>query len=273
MQFVSERAAERARRIVLSFRPRPSAHPRVVLTGFASFPGVPRNATADMIRAVAASSGVELLPRSFRAPELVSGAGMVQLPSGRTVRASLMVLPVMWEASAALVAKEARAARASLVVMSGVAAPAQPIFVEMIATGAHKSTVDAFGLRPRRAAAPGRELPLTLDASLAESAAEDAWSRECALVPRLADVIHGARRRAARAENAYVCNATAYGVAALSRRNVRMLGTGARPSGVEVVRTFCRAQGFLHWPRATLAEDAPACARILLAVVDALIAQ
>jgi pyrrolidone-carboxylate peptidase len=180
-----------------------------------------------------------------------------------------MVLPVVWEAAAALVAKQARAMRASLVIMSGVAAPAQPIFIELGATCARTSTPDAFGLRPRPVTTRAGNLPTTLDARRAESAARDAIAHEASVAPRFGDVVHGVVCRTAGAENAYVCNATAYGVTAMSRRRVRVLRTGACPSGVELARTFRPAQGFLHWPSDTDATDATACARVLSAIVDA----
>jgi pyroglutamyl-peptidase len=274
MRLLYGRAADRARRIVGSFRPTPTTSdvPRVVLSGFGPFPGVSRNATADMIRALGASAGIDLAPRSYRARDFVVGAGMARLPSGRTAHVSLMVLPVVWDVAAALVAKQARALRASLVIMSGIAAPVQPIFIELGATCAHTRAPDAFGLRPRPVATRASDLSMTLDAHRAESAARDAIAHEASVAPRFGEVVRGVVCRTAGSENAYVCNATAYGVAAMSRRRVRVLRTGACPSGVELARTFRPAQGFLHWPSDTDATDATACARVLSAIVDTLIA-
>jgi len=272
MRLRGERAAERARTIVESFRPRKAtAAPSVVLTGFGQFPGVTRNATSDLVRALAKASGIALCARSFRARDFVIGRGVMRLPSGRTTHASLMVLPVAWEAAAALVAKEARATRASLVIMSGVAAPTQPLFVEVIAGGGRVSLNDAFSMRPRQGALRGRELEMTLDTNRAERAARAAIASECSRAEGLSRVLQDAERPARR-ENAYVCNATAHVALALSRRSLRILRTGTRPRGVEIQRTFRPAQGFLHWPRDVGVEHAPACARILLSIVDALIA-
>jgi pyrrolidone-carboxylate peptidase len=266
-----ERGARRARSVVESFRPRPLEGvdvPRIVLTGFGSFPNVPQNATATIIRAVADSAGVELHARSFRAPDFAAGRGALGLPSGQKAHASLMVLPVAWEAAAALVAKEARATRASLVIMSGVAAKTQPLFVEAISTNARVAMVDSYGMRPRRKK-PTHTLNVTIDAKRACEAAQHALARES--TKRLSLVLTGVELHTARDDNAYVCNATAYGTALLAQRARRVLRTAARPEGVEVARTFRPAHGFLHWPQDIAPEDASACARVLLAVVEAVL--
>ncbi len=272
MRFGGERACERARSILESFRPRPVAAlaPRIVLTGFGPFPGVTRNATADLIRAVARVASIELEPCSFRARDFVVGRGMLRLPSGQDVHASLMVLPVVWEVAAGLVAKEARATRASLVVMSGVAAPVQPILVERIATTSRVRMADALAVRPRCGPSRVRELPVTLDTDRATVAARDALKRESARHPRLSDIAQGAQQRTARHENAYVCNATTFTALALARRAMRLLRSSAKPQGVEVARTFRPAQGFVHWPSGTHPEHAEPCARVLLEITSAL---
>ena len=197
MRLAGERAAARARALVDSFRPRvmPSGAPHVVLSAFGPFPGVPRNATAEIVRAIAASAGIALRAPSFRAPEFALGRGELALPSGRACRCSLLILPVVWDAAAALVAKEARASRASLVVMTGVAGPAQPIFVEAVATGARTASRDAFGLRFVRRSISARALPATLDVDAARDAIDRALQTELASAPALRDVIHGVVRR------------------------------------------------------------------------------
>jgi len=273
MRLAGERAAARARALVDSFRPRlaPSADaPRVLLSAFGPFPGVPRNATAEIVRAVAASAGIALRAPSFRAPEFLAGRGELALASGRTCRCSILILPVVWDAAAALVAKEARAARASLVLMSGVAGPAQPIYVEAVATGARAASRDAFGLRPVRRSISARSLPATFDVDTARDAIDRALHAELAGAPALGEVIHGAVRRESRGENAYVCNATAHVAARAVRRSVAVLRSRGEPEGLRVARFGPAKHGFVHWPRDIAPEHAPACARVLLAMVDAL---
>ena len=233
----------------ISFRPLRArgGESRVVLSGFGAFPNVQRNATAEMIAAIASANDIVLRPRSLRARDFVVGRGDVRLPSGASVRASLLVLPVSWEAAGRIVIAEARASRASLVLMSGVAAPTQPIFVERGSSGARKRMRDAFG--ERRARAKRWTHAVSIDPARAASAAADALAREDALAKIVPGVVVSDVRR----ENAYVCNATTHAVATARLRGAR--------------------HGFVHWPRDVEAGDVPACARVLLAMVDALTAQ
>ena len=234
----------RAQSIVRAFRPR-IGRSDVVVTGFGSFPGVPRNATADIVRELAALGGFALRVVSHRSRDFAVGRGALALPSGREARASLMILPVAWDAAGALVEKEARATRARLVVMCGVAAPSQPIFVEADATSARVAKVDALGVRPRRARSMAVTRAATLEVELARGAIDRALTAEpVASVP-------GVLVTRARPDNAYVCNATAYAVATARLR---------------------AAHGFLHWPKDISREDVPACARVLGAMIDVLLA-
>ncbi len=269
MRLRGERGAARARALVGSFRPLRLAlgeAPRVVLTGFGAFAGAPRNATEEMIRALASDVGIEMRARSFRARELAIGRGVVRLPSSAEAHVSLMVLPVVWEAAAALVAKEARASRASLVVMSGIAARMRSITLESFATSARKRMADVFGVRPARGRSASRALETTLDVVVARAAAEAALSRE-----RI-DAIEGVTSREVDATNAYVCNDVAHVTARLATSNVRVLRSTASPDGVHVPRIGRVAHGFVHWPAEIAPDHAPACARVLLSMVDALIA-
>lgn len=229
-----------------TFRPLRIAatEPRVVLTGFGAFPNVTRNATAEIIAAIAEDSGIALRAQSFRARDFVMGRGVVRLSPGTHVHASLLVLPVSWEAAPRIAIAEARAARASLLLMSGVAAPAQPIFVERGSTGARTMMRDAFGARPRRARR--QTYAVSIDTERATSAAELALANEATLESVVPGVVLGE----VRAENAYVCNATTHGVATARLRGTR--------------------HGFIHWPRDIAAHDVPACARVLLAIAAAL---
>ncbi len=218
--------------------------PRVVLTGFGAFPNVPRNATAEIISSIASANDIALRSQSFRSRDFVMGRGVVRLPLGTCVHASLLVLPVSWEAAPRIAIAEARASRASLVLMSGVAAPVQPIFVERGSTGARRMMRDAFGARPRRKRRQTHHV--SIDTALATSAAANALAKEASLASVVPGVVFGD----VRAENAYVCNATAHGVATARLRGAR--------------------HGFIHWPRDIGANDVGACARVLLAMVDAL---
>lgn len=232
------------RTLATSFRPAREPRGGVVVTGFGTFPGVGRNATADIVHAIARTHRIALDAPSRRVPDFEVGRGSLRLPSGRAVPASLMVLPVAWDAAADLVVKETRAAGALLVVMNGVAAPEQPIFVEEAATSARVARPDAYGVSPRRASAASRVRPATLAVDVARDAAVRALAAE-----KLASV-PGAIVKSARPDNAYVCNATAYRVARAQRL------------GAE--------HGFVHWPKDIARREIAGCARVLVAMIDAL---
>lgn len=224
-----------------------------MLSGFGAFPGVPRNATADVIAAIARGHGIELRARSFRSRDFRCGRGSIRLASGRSLHASLLILPVSWSAAGAIVIAEARATRASLVVMSGVAAPTQSIALERGASGARKAVVDAFGARPARPRSMCDVRAASIDVERARDAATRALDVELASSDTLARVALGVTCEAPRADNAYVCNATAHTVARARLRSAR--------------------HGFVHWPRDIAEPDVPACARVLLAMADALTAK
>jgi len=219
---------------------------RVVLTGFGAFPGMPRNATAEIVESIARTHGIAL-DKKLRAKHH-GGRGEIAL-GARRVFASLLVLPVAWEAAEIAIA-EARAVRASLVLMSGVAAPVQAILVERGSTDARKALVDAFGAKPARVRAMRSARSVTIDVDVAKCAAERALASEIETAPTLARVATGVACADVRADNAYVCNATTNAVARARLRGAR--------------------HGFVHWPSEIAPRDVPACARVLLAMADAL---
>jgi hypothetical protein len=196
--------------------------------------------------------------------DFIAGRGAILLPSGKRVRASLMVLPVVWQAAAALVAREARAARVKLVLMSGVA-PLSQLVVEGVAVRRAVASPDVLGLKPPAWRAPRPEATLTVDVARAAEAARIALAKE----PSLHAAVRGVEVRHERRDNAYICNATAYDVTALGRRGASMLATSGT-AGIAVRRTFVPANGFVHWPGTIASEAAGASAHILLAMVDAL---
>jgi pyrrolidone-carboxylate peptidase len=267
MRLRGERGAARSRALVESFRPRIGAGaPRVVLTGFGSFPGVSRNATAEMIHAIAASANITMARPSFRAPELETGRGRITLSSGREIDLSLMVLPVLWDGAAALVAKEARATRASLVIMSGIAGKLSAITIERFATTARRTLKDAFGVRPVRNRGASSACGTAFDTECALAAAREAIAKEAILAT--ANVVC----RELDATNSYVCNATAHVTARLASRGARVLRSAGAPEGIAIARLRA-AHGFVHWPGELRSEQAPACGNVLLAMVSALVSE
>ncbi|MGO4685296.1 pyroglutamyl-peptidase I family protein [Hyphomicrobium sp. 2TAF46] len=98
----------------------------VLLTGFGPFPGVPVNASADLVRRVA---------RKAR----------VAFPDARVTAA---ILPTEWERAPRLVAKLHERHRPALALHFGVAAGSKCIRLETKARNFCRNTVDAAGVLP-----------------------------------------------------------------------------------------------------------------------------
>jgi hypothetical protein len=255
-----ERGASRSRALVESFRPLPSSGaPSVIITGFGTFPGAPRNATAEMIASIARAAGVTMRQPTFRAPDFFVGRGALE-----GVRVSLMVLPVLWDAAAALVAKEARATGARVVVMCGIASKITSITIEGFATGARRKLPDRHGVRPVLTHGASHVRRTTFDTERARDAARAALARE--------GLAMGALCRGLEVDNNYVCNATAHVAARLAVRSARVLRSSGAPEGVLAPR-MSASHGFIHWPADIQADRIEACARVLAAIARALIAK
>lgn len=254
-----ERGAARSRALVRSFRPRSRVGASIIITGFGAFPGAPRNATAEMIASIARESNVAMRRPSLRAPDFLAGRGAIG-----ELCVSLMVLPVLWDAAAALVAKEARATRASLIVMCGIASKMSAITIEGFATSARRMLPDRFGVRPAFARGVSHAQETTFDVERARAAAESAIAREGLAI--------GVVCRGLDADNDYVCNATAHVAANLALRGGRVLRSGGAPEGVSAPR-IAAAHGFVHWPADIPIERVDAFARVLAAMATALSAK
>ncbi len=87
------------------------ARPALLMTGFGPFPGAPQNPTADVIERILSQGWA---PRGFAAHGLVA--------------------PVLWNASAEIIAEAVRASGCNGVLMLGIAGKAREFRVEMRAT-------------------------------------------------------------------------------------------------------------------------------------------
>jgi pyrrolidone-carboxylate peptidase len=252
-----ERGASRSRALVASFRPLPrSGASSIVITGFGAFPGAPRNATAEMIESIARAAHVTLRRPSLRLPDFLAGRGAID-----ELDVSLMVLPVLWDAAAALVAKEARATRASAIVMCGIASKHSAITIEGFATSSRRTLPDRFGVKPAFPRGASRAHGATFDTELARAAGEAAIARE-----RLEmDVTC----RGLDDSNSYVCNATAHVAARLAVRSARVLRSSGAPEGVLAPRIGA-SHGFVHWPAEIPPDRVDAFARVLVAMATSL---
>ena len=256
MYLRGERGAARSRALVESFRPLPRAGVSIVITGFGAFPGAPRNATAEMIASIAKDAGVAMRRPSLRTPDFLVGRGAIG-----EQRVSLMVLPVLWDAAAALVAKEARATRASVVVMCGIASKIASITIEGFATSARRMLPDRFGMMPLFQSGAEHALETTFDTERARDAAHAAIAREGLEI--------GVACRGRDEGNSYVCNATAHVTASLAIRGARVLRSSAAPEGLLAPR-IAAAHGFVHFPAEIPPDRDAAWARVLGAMATSL---
>lgn len=143
-----------------------------------------------------------------------------------------VVLPVVWTRAAELVLAEARAMDASLVLMSGVAHPRQPLWIESGATNARAPRADVEGTLPEPTPDERDVVSVSIDTRAAHRAAERAFASVRAASHegvRLDEILHGIVVKEPRIENAYICNDTTY-------RVTRALA--GSPMHV----------GFFHWP-------------------------
>jgi pyroglutamyl-peptidase len=182
---------------------------RVLVTGFGPFPGQPRNATAEMVRGLTVP-GVDI----------------------RSV-----VLPVAWHKAPELALREARDFGATLVIMSGVAAPSGVLKVECGATTSTGKRADVDGTIIE-APEGSPVVMMSFDVRAAVRAARRAIRDRA---PVFGNVLKGARLAPVRKTNDYLCNHLAYHVALAN----------VAPCG------------FLHWPSDLTPDQIPAARQVL----------
>lgn len=275
-------AAEGAWLETLVLPPRPRGRRRVLLTGFARFGVHERNASGELVAALLPDLEVPRFPGpqpdTVFSPELqfVAATGGVRWDDV-DVDLAVLVLPVLWDVAAAVVLRAVEQFDPELVVMSGVAGPRQPLWVELGASNQTHPRRDASGhLQPIADArvVPGgppalahrAAFPTLLELGRAQLAAEAS----------LAEVMPSVELTGfPRPGNAYICNATAYTVAyALSHpdRPLTLLEGSADQRGATLHLRRDRAHVphfFLHWPSELRGVQVDAAARILRTMVSA----
>jgi pyrrolidone-carboxylate peptidase len=267
-----------------SYRPRSRAvggRPRVLLTGFGRFGAHPRNASGmiacrwvgrPFLESDPPTAGAVASPGSQLAviQETVSLAGLGE------VEICAMVLPVAWDLAAVLVLREAEAFAPDLVVMNGIAAERQPLWLELGALNRAKRAADASAiLEPRdptiiAGAAPSLGNRASFSALAASAAAAIAAEKD------LSTIAPGAVLAPARPSNGYLCNSTTYAVGhGMSRPGERIvLLEASHPRGSEhglaitLERDLSRVPRlFVHWPSAIEGDGLDAATRVSKAIV------
>lgn len=275
---------------------------RVLVTGFGRFGSIGDNATGRIVSALVPSARYpETAPPDPGAvdppePQLSVGMTTLELPSGEIVDVCGMILPVYWDLATILIAKELEAFEPSFVLMNGVAAERQPIWLELGATNRAKPLEDGSSqLRP--AVRDDEAFAKIIDGT---AAGEDArgnllsWQTVERAVQktiteladeidngvRFGDVLDGVRLAGyPRASNTYLCNNVTYATGWLMShpgRRVRLLrASPPLPGAINDVEVGIHGdfrdvpRVFIHWPSALATAHHATGARLMAAVIDA----
>ncbi|AKU95404.1 hypothetical protein AKJ09_02068 [Labilithrix luteola] len=279
---------------------------RVLVTGFGRFGRIGDNATGRIVSALVPGARYpETSPPTEPGavdppePQLSVATTTLDLPSGESVDVCGMILPVYWDLATILIAKELEAFDPALVVMNGVAAERQPIWLELGATNRAKPLEDGSSqLRP--AVRDDESFAKIIDGA---PASEDArgnllsWqaveSAARKTIIELADEIDNGVRfgdvlddvRLAgypRSSNTYLCNNVTYATGWLMShpgRHVRLLrASPPLPGAINDVPIGLRKdlrdvpRVFIHWPAALATAHHHAGARLMSAIIDAQLA-
>jgi len=283
------------------------ARKRVLVTGFGRFLSNARNATGLVVSRLvpgmtypetAAPAAGEVDPPG---PQLAVARGAVALEKAGDVEVCAMVLPVYWDLAAILVAKELDAFAPDLVVMNGIAGPAQDLWIELGAVNRAMALTDGSNLLAPLPPPGASHAPIVPSAAASQgkrgnllswSAVKDAAA--AAIVAQgsvseggdeLRDVLHGAKLAGfPRSSNTYLCNNVTYAVSYLmshANRSVTLLKASRSVPGkvnsvpTRVARDLAAVpRVFVHWPgRLDHGQDdgphVEAAASVLRAMIDA----
>ncbi|MCU0656681.1 MAG: hypothetical protein MUF64_15935 [Polyangiaceae bacterium] len=278
--------------------PATSGRPRVIVSGYGRFMSNRSNATGKMIQ--------KLIPEALYpetdppapgevddpAPQTSVALGTLDLPGAGKVDVCAMILPVFWDLASILVLKEIQAFRPDLVLMNGIAGPAQPLWLELGSVNKAMNAPDGSNLLapvegspliPKASAADqARGLRMSWDA--VKLAAEGAIAVESDTQDEqgnaLQDILSGAKFAGfPRPSNTYLCNNVAYTVNYLMGypgRSVKLMQASqprpGQPSSISVKLTRdhrLTPRDFIHWPGSLSDRNLDAAARVLAAIIDA----
>ena len=282
--------------------------PRVLVTGFGRFLENNDNATGRIVSAlVPAATYPETSPPAPGPkgwavdppePQTSVAVGTIDLPNVGEVDVCAMIVPVYWDLSSILIAKEIDAFKPSLVLMNGIAGDQQDLWIELGSVNLAMTLQDGSDiLHPvapsgqsqaqiiPTASVKDRSRGLLLSWDSVRSAAENAVNAQADVTSgaeRFGDLLPGVKLGGfPRSSNTYLCNNTTYVINYLMgypNRAVTLLKASkavkGKPNSVRTaLTTDARAvpRTFMHWP-SKLTDDArftSAGAEIVKAVIDA----
>ncbi len=282
-----------------------SPRPRVLVTGFGRFLDNVTNVSGEVVSALVPGT---LYPMTERppvgtvddpAPQTAVTQATVTLPGVGAVDVCAMVLPVYWDLAAILALKEAQTFAPDLVVMNGIAGPAQDLWLELGSVNRAMVLRDGSDtLVPR--APTGRSYARLVPSALesdnlrgmllswddVRAAAEQRIAAAAEVTSdgrALRDVLPGVKFGGfPRDGNTYLCNNISYVVnyamdhpgraLTLLQASVTRRGVPNRVT-VQVDRDLRRVpRVFVHWPSLLAGEQINAGADVLRAMIDAQLA-
>jgi pyrrolidone-carboxylate peptidase len=283
----------------------PGARRRVLVTGFGRFLDSGVNVSGQVVSALVPGLRYPVTRQPTDggpddpAPQTAVAQATVTLPAVGAVDVCAMVVPVYWDLAAILALKEAEGFAPDLVVMNGIAGPAQPLWIELGSVNRAMTLRDGSDLLVPRAPAGQAYAPLVPSATAAErarglllswdavrSAAEAAIDARAAVTAdgrALADVLTGVQFGGfPRDSNTYLCNNVTYVVSyAMDHpgRTLTLLQASTARRGfpnrvaVRLTRDLRAApRVFVHWPSLLAGPQLDAGAAVLRAMIDAQLA-
>lgn len=242
--------------------------PRVLVSGFGRFRTILDNASGRIVASLGGFAYPETSPPKVGAidrpgPQLAVGTRTITLPNVGEVDLCAMVLPVVWDLAPILLLAELDAFEPDFVLMTGVAGPAQPLWIELGAINQAVEEPDGSGILVPSTksliagAAAKRANLLAWDA--VRAAARRSREVTAADDARFGDILTGVKEPAPRTDNSYLCNnltyVAGYSMDAAADASVSLLVASDPIAGKnnKVVTTLARRykstpRVFLHWP-------------------------
>lgn len=285
-----------------------TGRPRVLVTGFGRFLENTDNATGRIVSALVPAAAYPETsppapgPKGWAVdppePQTSVAVGTIELPQMGKVDVCAMIVPVYWDLSSILIAKEIDSFAPSLVLMNGIAGETQDLWIELGSVNLAMTLQDGSDVLAPVAPTGQRQAKIVPTASAKDKsrgllmswdgvrAAAERAVRAQAVVKsddeRFGDLLPGVKLGGfPRSSNTYLCNNTTYVVNYLMgypRRAVTLLKASkavkGRPNQVRIALANDATsvpRTFLHWP-SKLSDDerfAAAGAEIVKAVIDA----
>lgn len=205
-----------------NYQPRCTAagnRPRVLVSGFGRFQDVLDNASGRIVASLGGFAYPETSPPNAGkidpiGPQLAVGSRTITLPTVGEVDLCAMVLPVVWDLAPILLLREIDAFQPDFVLMTGVADPQQPLWIELGAFNQAMLLEDGTGIlepsaKPIIAGAAQTRANLAAWNAI-RAAARQSRDATAASDTRFGNILTGVKEQPPRKDNTYLCNNITY---------------------------------------------------------------